>query len=65
MTHARGTHPSTTPLEQWRPAWLKFACADILDAAYITATDAEKSRRGWPVTRDEMVTFVRQNRRAA
>lgn len=52
-------HPSTTPLSEWPPAWLKFECADILDEpGFIMLHDHEKRTKGWPVTDEEMRDFI-------
>ena len=56
-------HPSTTPLDQWPPAWLKLECSDLLnDGMFIMLHDHEKRAKGLPVTDDEMRAFIREHR---
>lgn len=56
---------ANTPLEQWRPSWLKFETASLLDVpGYIMMHDHEKRAAGYPVTEDEMREFIKGRREA-
>lgn len=56
-------HPATTPLDQWRPGWLKMEVASLLDVpGYFMMHDHEKKTAGYPVTNEEMREFIKNRR---
>lgn len=53
-------HPSNTPLSEWPDGWLKMQCASLLkDSTYIALYDHEKQQKNYPVTRIEMIDFIK------
>lgn len=49
-----------TPLEQWTSAQLKFEVASQLNEPYyIMMLDYEKEDRKYPITREEMIKWLR------
>lgn len=49
-----------TPFEEWTNGQLKMETASQLnDPAYIMMLDYEKEDRKYPVTREEMIKFIR------
>jgi len=51
-------HPQNTPLEQWNNGWLVLSVAGHVDPLYIVSSTQERRARGWPVTRDDMISFL-------
>lgn len=50
-----------TPLEQWTNGQLKFEVASQLnEPSYIMMLDYEKEDRKYPVTREEMISYLRK-----
>lgn len=50
-----------TPLEKWTNGQLKFEVASQLDEpSYIIMLDYEKQDREYPVSRDEMISYIRE-----
>lgn len=53
-------YPAETPIEEWSDGWLKLEVATIAkDATYLIMYDNEKRSAGYPVTREEMIAFVK------
>jgi hypothetical protein len=49
-----------TPLEQWSLGYLKFETASMLNCPeYIRLHDHEKRSHNYPVSREEMIQFLR------
>lgn len=54
--------PRDIPLEQWTNGWLKFDVARKLDyPIYLVMHDHEKRQMGFPVTREEMIAFLKKD----
>lgn len=48
------------PLEDWSNGYLKFEVASMLnDPNYIAMLDYEKEDREYPISRDEMIKYLR------
>ena len=55
-------HPKTTQLEDWPEGWLKFKCASLLkNPQFLAMYDHEKKESGLPITKDEMIKFIKDN----
>ena len=49
------------PLDEWPDGWLKLECSSLLnEPTYIILYDSEKAEKGYPVTREEMIKYIRQ-----
>lgn len=56
-------HPSTTPLEEWPPGWLKMETASLLgEAGYIMMHEHERRTMGWPDSDEARRAFIRGRR---
>ena len=52
------THPQNVPLSQWRDGWLVLSVCSHTDPTYMIATDQERTERGWPVGRQQMIDLL-------
>ena len=63
---SRYNHPKDTPIEKWPAGWLKLEMASLLkNPNYIIMHDYEKERENYPVTNEQMVEFIQNNRSAS
>lgn len=51
-------HPQNVPLSEWTDGWLVLSVCCHTDALYMTATDAERTERNWPVGRQAMIDLL-------
>ena len=58
-------HPKDVPLSQWYDGWLVMEVASLLDTpGYIMMSDTERSREGYPASRDQRADFIASRREA-
>ena len=65
------SHPSTTHIDDWSLMNLVMECTAILhpddeeelgpDECFLTMSDEQRAAKGWPVTVEEMRTFIKAN----
>ena len=66
------SHPSTTHIDDWSLKDLLMECSFIIhgedegdstpaDNFYLTMSDEQRAAKGWPVTLEEMRTFIKAN----
>jgi len=53
-------HPKDVPLDKWTDGWLVLEVASLLDdPLYIMMHEHEREAKAYPVTRAEMIGFIR------
>ena len=57
--------PQEVPLSEWSDGWLAMEVASLLDEPlYLVTHYDEKLDRKWPATRQEMIVYIEDRRRA-